>query len=289
MIGTCFCTIAFQKNKWGRDRTVERPLREIVPIVAAAGYDAIEIWGPHLEALSEADLGRAERLLSESGLRVAMVSPYLDFTTSPETASQSLDLGRRTLALARRMGGRAVRCFTGRVGSAEAAADQWRRAVESLRALADEGPDLYWALETHSRNLMDTIEASERLVGEVGRANVRLIFQPATFGAAYLEAARRLAGLACHVHASNSREPGPGQAACRTDLASGDMDWRAILGVLAAPGAAFDGCVSVEWMGEEPEAAARREAPYLAGLLRDLGVLPGRGADRGPGRARRRL
>ena len=267
MIGTCFCTIAFQKNKWGRDRTVERPLGRIVPVVAAAGYDAIEIWGPHLAALSEADLGRAERLLSESGVRVAMVSPYFDFTTSPETASRSLDLGRRTLALARRIGSRAVRCFTGYVGSAEATEEQWRRAVRSLQALADEGPDVLWALETHGRNLMDTVESSERLVGEAGRPNVRLILQPATFGEAYLGASRRLAGLSCHVHAANSRQ-GRG-----TDLASGQMDWRAILALLDRAG--FDGYVSVEWMGDDPEAAARREAPYLAALRDALGGADG--------------
>jgi sugar phosphate isomerase/epimerase len=263
MIGTCFCTIAFQKNKWGRDRTVERPLGRIVPVVAAAGYDAIEIWGPHLEALSDNERADVGRLLIEAGLRVAMVSPYFDFTTSPETAARSVDSARRVLALARQLGSRAVRCFTGHVGSAEATADQWRRAVGSLRALADEGPDVLWALETHSRNLMDTVESGERLVGEVGRPNVRLILQPATFGAAYLEASRRLAGLSCHVHATNSRQ------GRRADLASGEMDWRAILALLDRAG--FDGYVSVEWMGDDPEAAARREAPYLAALRDDLG------------------
>ncbi len=258
MIRTSFCTIAFQKNKWGRDRTVEAPLVEILPVVAEAGYDGVEIWGPHVADLDEKGLQAVESALQADGLAVAMVSPYFDFTTDGDRAAASVAEGRALVPPARRLGSRGIRCFTGRVGSEEATEEQWVRTVACLRDLADGAPDLLWALETHDRNLVDTIPAALRLVEEVDRANVRLIFQPGTFPEAYMEACRALAPVSCHVHATNRAGGG------RSGLEAGDMDYGAVFACLAE--ADFDGFVSVEWMGEDPAGAARREGPYLKRL-----------------------
>ncbi len=265
MIRICFCTIAFQRNKWGRDRTVERPVARVLPLLADAGYDAVELWAPHVTDLGEAGLTAVEAALAETGLEPAMVSPYFDFTTSDETAEASLAHGREVLALARRLGGRNVRCFTGKTGSAEATPAQWDRAVRCLRALADAaaGDGIGLALETHSRNLMDTVASARDLVERVARANVGLILQPGTFAADPLGATRALAPLARHVHATNRKD---GE---RARLEEGAIDWSAVLAILVDAG--FGGAVSVEWMGEEPEAVARHEAAALRRLIAEVG------------------
>ena len=84
MMKSSMCTIGFQKNKWGRDRSVEIPLREILPILSEAGLDGVEIWIDHLAALDDKGREQALRQLQQLKLGVAMISPYFDFTTSDD-------------------------------------------------------------------------------------------------------------------------------------------------------------------------------------------------------------
>ena len=248
-----FCTIAFQKNKWGRDRVVERAVGEVLPILAEAGYDGAELWGPHVGAMSPAELDALRRQLDELHLATAMVSPYFDFTSSDQSAADSLVEALWFLQFARRLGSRAVRVFTGKTGSATATEEQWTRAARCLRTLADASAadGIIWALETHANNLMDTVEGTLRLLRLVGRPNVRLIFQPSTFRDEYVRATEALAPYACHVHGNH--------------YGGGEIDFRKVLGRLKSVG--FHGFVSVEWMGEDPESAARDEARALRELI----------------------
>lgn len=259
MAGSCFCTIAFQSDKWGSNRVVETPIDEIWPLLSEAGYDAVELWWPHVEHLSDDGLIDLGRRLAEAGLAVAMLSPYFDFTTDEGSARNSIQLGRRVLSAARLLGSRGVRVFTGKVGSADADDEQWDRATESIQQLADDARDLIWALETHPRNLMDTVPATGKLLERIDRRNVGLIFQPSTFASDELAAADALGAATRHVHATNRNDAG------KCLLAEGSIDYPALLERLESLG--FDGFVSVEWMGENPEEVARREAWYLRNLL----------------------
>ncbi len=262
MIGISFCTIAFQENKWGKDRRVERPLGEILPILAEAGYDAAEVWGPHVEGLDPSGLDAVRSQLTQCGPAVSLVSPYFDFTTSEASARRSLELGGRTIDIAAALGARGLRCFTGKTGSDEATAAQWDRAVQGLRTLADAADErsLILALETHSRNLMDTIDSSAELVERIDRRNVGLIYQASTFGAEdYLDALDRLAPHVVHVHATNARQ------GARALLESGDLDYARIVDRLKKE--RFRGFLSVEWLGPDPETVAVGEARYLRRLI----------------------
>lgn len=257
-----FCTIGFQRNKWGAQRTVEVPIDDILPVLAEAGYDAAEIWWPHIEALDDAGLDRLAARLASHRLGVAMISPYFNFTTSDETAAESMALAQLVLHAARRLRAGGVRCFTGKTASADATPEQWSRAVRCLRELGDasRADGIAWCLETHSWNLMDTIDGSRRLIEDVARDNVRLILQPSTFHEQWLAAVDALLPYARHVHATNSR-PGADGKAVGCALADGAMDWRLIIARLRAAG--FVGHVSIEWFGEDPAGMARREAPWL--------------------------
>ncbi len=258
---SCFCTIGFQKNKWGQERVLENPLSEILPRVAQSGFDGVEIWEPHIGAMSAAQQGETRRQLDDLGLEVAMISPYFDFTSSEESAARSVDEGMRVLEAARCLESRAVRCFTGKTASADATDEQWQRAARSLRQLADASAadGILWALETHSWNLMDSVEGALRLLRETDHPNVRLIFQPSTFKINYLEALALLGAHVCHIHATNSRDKAP------ASLGGGEIDYAEIVARLRSLG--FDGYVSVEYMGDEPERVAREEGPYLRRLL----------------------
>lgn len=259
-----FCTIAFQQNKWGRDAATEKPLRDILPLIAAAGYDGAELWWGHVSHLTAAELADTARQLRDLRLAVPMIAPYFNFTTSDETAAESMATARQAIAMARQLGGRGIRCFTGKTASKDATPEQWTRTIRCLQTLADEtkADGIRWCFETHSWNLMDTIPSSRRLITDIARDNVKLNLQPGTFPDDWLNATRELAPLAGHVHATNKRA---GEKTSR-GLAEGDMDWRQILALLRATG--YRDYISVEWFDvNQAEVALTREANYLRQLL----------------------
>ncbi len=259
MLQSSFCTIAFQENRWGKDRTVETPVSEILPVLAEAGFDAAEIWAPHVREMSPPHLAETRLEMESLGLGASLISPYFDFTESSESAEMSLRLGRQCIGIATALGARGVRVFTGKVGSDQASQRQWDRAVSSLQALADQASQagLFLACETHSRNLMDTPASAQRLVRLVDRPNVGLIFQPGTFGPEQCyDALDRLWPWTRHVHANNRRGDQ------RAWLSEGDIDYPRIFAKLRDVG--FDGFISIEWMGGSPAEAARIEGAWLA-------------------------
>lgn len=253
-----FCTIAFQQNKYGGDKTLDVPVIDLLPRIAAAGYDGVELWAPHVAELTDDELAALKARLDALGLAVPMISPYFKLTKTQEQADASVAEGLRLIEIARALGAKGIRCFTGGTASADATEEHWARAVAALQTLADAGPELWWALETHSWNLMDTIESSIRLVGCVGRRNVRLILQPSTFGDDWRSATEGLAAYACHVHATNKTADGG------FSLEHGEMDWAWIVDRLRAAG--FDGFYSVEYMGPEPDRVLTESAPFMRRL-----------------------
>jgi sugar phosphate isomerase/epimerase len=171
---------------------------------------------------------------------------------------------RQAIDIARHLGGRGIRCFTGKTASKDATPVQWNRTVRCLQTLADETKTdgISWCFETHSWNLMDTIPAARKLVEDIGRENVKLILQPGTFPDHWLQATRELAPLTRHVHATNKakdRNEGCG-------LEAGAMDWQQIIATLKSAG--YGDFISVEWFNtEQAEVALQRESRFLRQLL----------------------
>jgi len=254
-----FCTIAFQKNKWGADRRAEKPLCDILPLLADCRYDGVEILDLHVRDQGPAELAATRRQLDELGLRAAMIAPYLNFASSDEHAARSLAEARQLRAIAGALGAAGIRVFTGgNIGSAQATPEQWQRVVHCLQTLADEAP-LNWVLEIHARNLMDTLDSTLRLLDDIRRPNVGVIYHPSNLGPSYLEAIDALGGHIRHVHATNSRDGQP------TGLADGALDYRQISERLRRVG--YAGYLSVEWLRDDAATVARREAEYLRSLL----------------------
>ena len=256
-----FCTIGFQKNKWGKDRVIERPLHRILPILAEAGYDGVEIWWPHLAGLSRDEREQVREQLVELGLSVAMVSPYFNFTTSEQTAQRSMAEALEVLEEAQLLSARGIRVFTGKTASRDATDEQWSRCAKALVRLCDHSSaaGTLWCLETHAWNLTDSVEGTLRLLQLVDRPALKVIFQPSTFKVQHMTALTALAPHTAHIHATNGRDG----KACR--LADGELNWPRIIQGLSDKG--FSGYISVEWFGDDPQAVARDEAAYLRALI----------------------
>ena len=257
-----YCSIGLQKNKRAKDRVLEIPLCDVITLLAQAGYDGVEIWEPHQHDLTTAELAAIRRQLDDTGLQVAMLSPYFDFTTSAETAAASIREGLWLVERAQQLGAWGIRVFAGRVGSAAMTQEQWERSVLSLQTLVDQArqPSLIWVVEPHDGTLADSAEMLARYLREVSRPSVKAIYQATNLLPDYLAALDQLAPSIAHVHANNTLGD-----TNYPPLESGELDYAEIVKRLRRIG--FTGYISVEYLGVDPQTAMTREIEYLRRLL----------------------
>jgi len=239
---------------------VERQLPEILEQASQWGYDAVECWVHHVSSLGNEARAAVLGQMKDLDLRIPMISPYFNFTTSDETANESMQRAREAILLAREMGIPLIRVFTGKTRSADATEDQWRRAADCLQTLCDESKadGIGWAAETHDWNLMDTVAGTQQLLERVNRSNFGIIYQATTFGPDYMSALASLGESVFHVHAT-SRKGDKG-----SPLPSGEIDYAAIASELDRR--SYSGYFSVEWMGDDPEAVLTSSLAYLRNI-----------------------
>mgnify|MGYP000927268063 CR=1 FL=1 len=69
-LNTSFCTIAYRNQP-------DTPLPAILAAIAEAGYNGVELWWPHVETTTPAQLTVLRQLADQLELTIPMVSPYL--------------------------------------------------------------------------------------------------------------------------------------------------------------------------------------------------------------------
>jgi len=268
-----FCSIAFRKSS--------KTILEIIPIIADLGYDAIEIWGNHFGNIPLADI---KDVLKENNLQVAMVSPYMDFTGSMENWRQSLATAEEFLNKAVALGSPNVRVFTGVVGSADASDKQWRSTVEGLKYISSKaaGTGVNFALETHPKTLVDTVDSTLRLIDEVAADNLRVNLDIYHMWEAHKDVVwvlEQLSPFISHIHAKNAKLPpaldghhpllhdkhGSQEIYGVTTLADGNMLYQDFISALND--SEYDGYLSVEWFGADEVKAAETELRYIKKML----------------------
>ena len=266
---TSFCSIAFRKSP--------KNIADIIPIIADLGYDAIEVWGNHFGDIPLSDI---VDLTKDHGLAVSMLSPYMDFTAGKESYRRSLETADDFLAKATVLGAPNIRVFTGFVGSADATPTEWSEAVAGLSQLSRmaAGSGINFALETHPKTLVDTVESTKRLLIDTDAENLRLnldIFHMWEVHKEPLWVLGQLRPFVSHVHAKNADLPpmvdshhpllhdkqGLQNIVGVTYLEDGKMYYPDFLKALELSD--YDGYVSIEWFGENVIDAAGHELEYL--------------------------
>jgi sugar phosphate isomerase/epimerase len=244
------------------------PLDRLVPEVAAAGYDGIEVglrerqWDPakppsfwgnnpaHLDwRTCETEALDLRRRLDAAGLRCPCVGAYLD-TAAPA------DPLRVAAAVAGTLGATLVRLRTP-VPMAGRVAEQWRDARARLRELERiaAAAGIAWAIEMHDRSLTASANACLRLLEDRDPRRIGVILEPGNMvtegNEALPMAIELLAGRILHVHVKDMRIETRDRAdrlsragTAFAPLGSGVLDWPGILAQLAAQG--YDGWLSVE-------------------------------------------
>jgi sugar phosphate isomerase/epimerase len=240
---------------------------EILRGLGRLGYDGVEIWQQLVEAHGVDALAE---WLDETGLEVAQVCPYFDFTTSERTAAESLALAEKYIGIAARLRCRRLRTFTSKMGAFGSSRDaedaHWRRTADGIRAAcrmaAPQGIAL--VLETHfgDGQLCDSTPAVRRLLEEVGEPNLSVNLQP-PLQEDPLQSAHNLAPFVTHLHAHNW----VGGWDHLTFLDGGDVDFAEFVRILRDEGG-FDGYISIEHPHHHPFwEIAQHEIEYIRGLI----------------------
>lgn len=189
---------------WGQHRL---SLVDFIRKAAALGYSAVEISGkrPHLSPLdfvNEESLAEIAAVARQAGVEIATIAGYTDFTagrTAAEVPFIEMQLAyvERLAQLAKSLGAKLVRVFSGYSREAGDYQTDWNKCVKALAeaaALAADH-DVTLGLQNH-HDVGLSVEAFEMLLDEVDHPNLRAMFDPwsvALIGGDLYRSARRLA------------------------------------------------------------------------------------------------
>ena len=216
-LSTGLCSVTFRKLA----------VPEVVSLVQRAGLDAIE-WGGDVHApptLPAADLKAIGARTREAGLRVSSYGSYFRMGETPEEALGPI------LDAAGHLGTRIVRIWATKIPSAVAKVEDWQRAIELARRLAEhaKAAEIELCTEFHRGFLTDTGSSAARLAREVNHPNFRGFYQ------VYVEAGRDLSAeleallpVLSHVHVYHWN------GSDRRPLAEGADVWAPLVRKLAA-------------------------------------------------------
>lgn len=237
-----WCTIAMKS----------KPAESIVPRIAPAGFDGIELWGPHIENYEErhGTIDGLVSLLTEFGLAVPAIAVYFD-VLSDDSMSASIERCRRYVSYAQQFSCSILRAWIAPLGSGQMSREQWTTTVERTRLLVETcssvSDRVTLAVETHADQPMDSVPSTERLLSDTGMglAVVYDVYNLYRIGQAPEDVLSVLGPDIVHVHAKNGwLEAG---AFVPSQLKSGEMDWSAIVDALNGHG--YKGWISVEYFG----------------------------------------
>ncbi|HQU42234.1 MAG TPA: sugar phosphate isomerase/epimerase family protein [Pirellulales bacterium] len=192
---------------WGQHRL---SLADFFRKAAALGYEAVEVSGkrPHLSPLDHNDETLAElRSAAEAaGVEIVTVAGYTDFTagrTTPEVPFVELQLAYvdRLSRMARSLGAKIVRVFSGYSPEAAHYQSDWDKCVKALSEAASlaQAHGITLGLQNH-HDVGLSVDGFEMLLDDVGHPNLKAMFDPwsvALVGEDLYQAARRMAPRIC--------------------------------------------------------------------------------------------
>jgi len=220
----------------------------LVDKVAALGYDGIEIPFIDLDSLDAAATRRALEAAGLGATACAVLVPGTSLISDePAERAAGVERLRRCVALAAEIGAEAVAgplyAPVGQLAGRGRTEEEWKRAVEGLRAAAEAAAEagIFLAIEPLNRfetYFLNTAADALRLVEEVGHPALKV--QVDTFHAHIEEndtaaAIRMLGDHLGHFHASESNRGTPG---------TGQVHWETALGALRETG--YQGWVTIE-------------------------------------------
>lgn len=186
-------------------------LNEAIHQMGALGYDGIEIWGRHLDGLTDKDVVALRKAGEDHGLVVCATSPYFDFVQGSDRWARSVTDCRTICHQARLLGASILRYReVDFIPSKDMTQGQWIDCLDGLRALCGlAAPDLTVGIECHVDLPQDTVENILMMIDRVAAPNLQVIFQPDMYPPTEVpEAFDALYPYTAHVHVGNVQQGG---------------------------------------------------------------------------------
>lgn len=187
---------------WGQCRL---DLKAFLSKAAALGYPAVELMGkrPHLSVV-DADrqaIAEIRAAAAAAGVEIATIAAYTNFTLAQGTEIPAVEMQVAYVGqladLARQLGGKIVRIFTGYLTQKDAFQRDWDVCVEAVRQCAVVAADCGVILGVQNHHDVGVgVDSFAEFLDEVGHPNCRAMFDPwapALHGDDLRRCARRLA------------------------------------------------------------------------------------------------
>ena len=227
----------------------KRPLDEALDVIAAAGFQKVDLLGaePHFPPAPDEPAVEALQAASRrGGVRIANLGTYYGrpLPGTPEETEAELAAARRGMDAAVRLGARSLRIHPGKDRSRETGF----ALIPFFREVAREAEQrgLYLGIETHG-GLSSDAPATVELCREVGSRRFGVLFDPsncAGAGVDYKRAWDVFHEHVTHVHLKDGRRRPDGKWE-RVHLGEGEIDARWLLRELEQVG--YDGDIAVEY------------------------------------------
>jgi sugar phosphate isomerase/epimerase len=179
----CLFSVSYA-GLWGQHKL---DLPAFIRRAAQLGYPAVELMAkrPHLSPLDWDDTSLLElkRLAAGLGVEIATLATYTDFTLQAAAEVPQLEMQygyvKSVAHMARILGARIVRVFTGYTTNEQSYAPDWQRCVEAIRTCAqlaaDEGVIL--GVQNHHDTGV-SCEAYVEFLDDVNHPNCQAMFDP---------------------------------------------------------------------------------------------------------------
>ena len=234
---------------------------ETISAARSAGLEAIE-WGGDIHVPPE-NIGNA-RAVGEAtraaGLEVVSYGTYYRLGENGRNFEVKF---AETLAAAKALGAPSLRIWAGSKDACDTGEAERKELVRELRVCADmaarEGERI--ALEFHQKTLTSDADSAERLVGEVGRENLSLYWQPNQF----LTFERNIENLTTVLPFISKVHVFAWEGCERLRLAEHRERWRRYLDILAAGGRSH--ALLLEFVPNDDPAVLHDEAAELKRLI----------------------
>jgi myo-inositol catabolism protein IolH len=250
-----------------------RPIEEMPPAVAEAGYRHLELpnrddFIPAFAAVraSREDLAQLRRAVSSAGVEIASIAVIQAWSSPDEdTRSRAVAWWRDGIAAAVELGCRRINTeLSGDPNRPDECATAFRRSVDELLPLL-EREDLVVAAEPHPNDFIETAVAGVDLIRSIGSRRLRYLHcVPHAFhlGGTVSSQVEYARGSFDHVHVADTFRPeriivNPQGSRVRIhehfDIGQGELDWAEVARALRS--VEFDGVLTVQVFGWEERAA----------------------------------
>ncbi|MBW7917134.1 MAG: sugar phosphate isomerase/epimerase [Trueperaceae bacterium] len=266
--------------------TMSTPRLELLPaldLYARLGFDGVEVLytegypcALHPSAAEEEVRPLLQRL-SETGLRVAQLTPYANAFDDEDPAVREAAVAEieRCIELAGRLGCGNVRLWAGQEPEPGEGPGRYERLIDALRGLAAKAvaAGVSLNIENHAGSYALCSETSVRIIEAVG-AGLGITYDPANLlqlgEGEPLRALERQLPYVRHVHFKDLRALGDRKYEI-TQVGEGDVPWAELMPVLRAGGYAeyFSTEYEKRWHPDElpePEVGLRHELSELRRL-----------------------